>query len=124
MGKPAVGLKMGSGGLLDYTCFDNVIHWYFCSVCGVRCFDFTGESELGTATTNIEGEQVPAWRPRKEGWKDNVTGYLSVNAATLEPGQPGLDLREWHEKSWIQYLDCKEEVGEDRFGEPYAGGMY
>jgi hypothetical protein len=23
------GLKMGQGGLLDYTCFDNLIHWFF-----------------------------------------------------------------------------------------------
>lgn len=122
MGKGAVGLKMGSGGLLDYTCFDKQIHWYFCSICGVRCFDFTGKSEL--ITTTLEGKEVRAWKPKKEGWKENQTGYLSINACTLEQDQEGLDLREWHEKRWIGYLDCKEEVGEDRFGEPYPGGIY
>jgi hypothetical protein len=29
--------------------------------------------------------------------------YLTVNASTLEAGQEGLDLREWHEKGWIRY---------------------
>ena len=71
-----------------------------------------------------EGRGVRAWKPKKEGWTENGTGYLSVNAATLEQDQEGLDLREWHEKGWIGYLDCKEEVGDDRFETPYEGGMY
>jgi hypothetical protein len=29
-------LRIGEGGLLDCTCFEKEIHWYFCSVCGVR----------------------------------------------------------------------------------------
>jgi len=60
-------------------------------------------------------------------------GYLSINATSLEPGQEGLDLREWwvaleskrraltggrHEKGWITYLDCLEEKGEDRLHVP------
>jgi hypothetical protein len=50
--------------------------------------------------------------------------YLSVNAHTLEPGQEGLDLREWTEKGWIAYLDMKDQVGESRLGEPHEGGIY
>ena len=118
----AKGLKLGPGGLHDYVCFDEDIHWYFCSVCGVRCFDFSGDSEF--TTTALEGKEVRAWKPKSEGWKENTTGYVSINAYTLDPDQQGLDLREWHEKGWISYLDYKDEVGEDRFGEPYPGGMY
>jgi hypothetical protein len=49
---------------------------------------------------------------------------LSVNASTLEPGQEGLDLKEWTEKGWIAYLDYKYEVGERRLRKPHDGGMY
>lgn len=52
------------------------------------------------------------------------TGYLSINAASLDPGQEGCDLREWTEKEWVVYLDCLEEVGENRAGKPHVGGMY
>jgi hypothetical protein len=116
------GLKMGQGGLLDYLCFDKDIHWYFCSNCGVRCFAFTGEAEV--VTTQVEGKDVKAWKPKKEGWEENKTGYLSVNAVTLDQDQEGLDLREWHEKLWISYLDTKEWVGEERLRLPYPGGIY
>lgn len=53
-----------------------------------------------------------------------MTGSLSVNAATLDPDQEGLDLREWTEKGWIAYLDMRSEEGEARLGRPHTGGMY
>jgi hypothetical protein len=64
---------------------------------------------------------VRAWRPRREGWRENQTGYLSVNAVTLELAE-GLDLRAWHERGWISYLDCREYVGQDRLGSRILGG--
>ncbi len=65
------------------------------------------------------------WMIKREGWnEDTGSSYLSVNTATLEPDQEGLDLREWAEKGWIQYFDSRHEVGEDRLREPHVGGMY
>ena len=118
-------LNPTSGGLLDYTCFDKLIHWYFCGTCGVRCFALGGEGELREVDEpGGEGKKIKVWMPKKEGWEENDTGYLSVNATTLEPGQEGLNLNEWTEKGWIAYLDCKNEAEEDRLGKPHEGGMY
>jgi hypothetical protein len=69
-------------------------------------------------------EEVKVWKARTEGWEDTVTGYLSVNATTLDQRQEGLDLRKWHERGWICYMDCKDEAGYERFREPYEGSMY
>lgn len=69
------------------------------------------------------GEKVKAWKPKTEGWIEGDTGYFSVNAHTLDAGQEGLDLREWHERGWIVYLDVTIE-GKPRFGKPHDGGMY
>jgi len=73
---------------------------------------------------DMERKMVKVWTPKEEGWKEGETGYLSVNAATLDAGQEGLDMREWTEKGWITYLDAKDEVGEARLGVPHEGGMY
>jgi hypothetical protein len=110
------------GGLSDYTCFEKTIHFYFCPKCGVRCFAFSGDSEL--REIEVGGEKQQVWTPKREGWIENKTGYLSVNGVTLEPGQEGLNMKEWHEKGWIQYLDAKNDVEEDRLGEPHEGGIY
>lgn len=115
-------LNPTEGGLNDYTCFDNRIHWYFCSKCAVRCFAFSGEGEIREVEVNKETKEV--WTPKRQGWVEKTTGYLSVNATTLEPGQAGLNLKEWTEKGWIAYLDMKDEAAEARLGEPYDGGMY
>lgn len=68
------------------------------------------------------------WKCKSEGWVESETGYLSVNAVTLEPDQEGLDLREWTEKGWIAYLDTRGETLEvcepARMGRPHDGGMY
>jgi len=71
----------------------------------------------------IAGETTKAWVP-KEPWMEGNGTYLSVNAATLDAGQEGLDLREWAEKGWIAYLDWLGETKEDRLGKPHEGGMY
>lgn len=109
----------------DYTCFEANIHWYFCRKCAVRCFAFAGESEV--SEREIDGVKTKVWSAKKEGWIEGLsegTGYLSVNAATLDADQEGLDLREWTEKGWIAYLDIKNSLGEDRLVAPHPGGMY
>lgn len=109
--------------LKDYTCIDHILHWYFCPTCAVRCFSFSGQREV--AEVDIEGLGIrKVWKPKLEGWIEPVTGSLSVNAATLDPDQEGLDLREWTEKGWIAYLDMRSEEGEARLGRPHTGGMY
>ena len=128
------GLKLadaGEEGLKDYTCFTARTHWYFCSRCGVRCFAFMGHGEIRDVSyRDEEGEEkrVRGWTPKREGWREGTENgcYLSFNAATLEPGQEGErgDLRVWHEKGWISYLDQLNEVEEDRIGRPCQGGMY
>jgi hypothetical protein len=109
--------------LLDYTCFEERIHWYFCGKCGVRCFAFSGEGEVRDVL-GVDGKEVKAWTCKQEGWVEAKTGYLSVNAATLDADQDGLDLRQWTEKGWISYLDCKNGPVDPRLGKPHQGGMY
>jgi hypothetical protein len=111
-------------GLGDYTCFDGIIHWLFCKNCAVRCFAFGGEGEV--TEKEIDGKKMKVWAPKKNDGRPqggDVT-YLSINAQTLEPGQEGLDLKEWHEKKWVCYLDSLDETEEDRYGEPHRGGTY
>lgn len=117
--------------LLDYTCFDKRIHWYFCGKCGVRCFAFAGEGEISEVDLDkMEGKKEPkgllkkVWKPKAENWIEGKTGYLSVNATTLEPEQQGLDLREWTEKQWITYLDVLHSVRKEDSFVPHEGGMY
>jgi hypothetical protein len=116
----------------DYTCNDGNIRWYFCKSCGVRCFAFWGQGEVTELDVEAwkggdeKGEVREVWRAKREGWKEGMggTGYLSVNAMTLDQGQEGLDLREWVEKKWVCYLDCKEEKEENRYDRPHDVGAY
>ena len=112
--------------LSDYTCFEKVVHWYFCGKCGVHCFSFNGASEVKEA--EVDGEKMKIWAPKAEGWAEAKgmwrRSYLSVNAQTLEPNQEGLNLLEWTEKQWIAYIDCLYMEGEARLKTPYPGGTY
>jgi hypothetical protein len=116
------------------------LHFYFCKTCGVRCFTFFGTGELhGSNEPDSRGHESekPYWQPKREGWLEyrefddegkekERTGYLSVNAATLEAGQEGGDLRVWQDRKWLYYIDCLEDEkpGEDRKEYPHSGGMW
>jgi hypothetical protein len=121
---------LDEAGLSDYLCSDKTLHWRFCSNCGVRCFTFMGEGEVvdvdmeAAAGKQSEGEMTRVWKCKVEGWKEGKTGYLSVNALTIEQGQEGFDLREIVDKKWIAYLDCKDYKEEDRFDYPQEGGTW
>jgi hypothetical protein len=95
-------------------------------MCGVRCFTFKGEAEV--KEMEVEGERKEVWCVKREGWFEQdgqkQKGYLSINAVTLDPGQPGLDLREWTEKGWIAYIDRRENTRPDQMGRPHEGDMY
>jgi hypothetical protein len=114
--------------------------WYFCKDCGVRVFAVVGVWEqvkldvgewAGGVEKSGEGEMRKVWRSRgttkmveKDGGEVEVPyHYLSVNAVTLEPGGE-VDLKMWHEKGWIGYIDSRFRKGEMRLGEPHDGGMY
>lgn len=72
-----------------------------------------------------EGKMTTVWRPKKEGWQEERTAGLRVNAISLDAGQEGLDLREWHDKGWIAYFDgLNDDKDSARKGTPYPGGMY
>jgi hypothetical protein len=108
----------------DYTCFEGLIHWLFCKKCAVRCFAFSGEGEVSQKEMN--GVVTKFWAPKVDDRHRNggPGSYLSVNGQTLEPGQEGLDLKDWHEKKWVCYLDTLDEKEEDRYGVPQRGGTY
>jgi hypothetical protein len=121
---------LDEAGLSDYKCSDNVLRWFFCSNCGVRCFTFTGESEVVDVDLEVvlgkdsEGKTTKVWKCKAEGWKESKMAYLSVNALTIEQGQEGFDLREILDKKWLAYLDCKEYKEKDRFDYPQVGGTW
>ncbi|KAG4025302.1 hypothetical protein MFRU_061g00210 [Monilinia fructicola] len=134
-------------GVKTYRCFDQTSDWWFCGTCGVRPFAVGLDLRNGeirkvnlreTGVTEVNGKEVregerEVWMCPKGGkgvdgktveWEEGKTGYLSVNATALEAGQEGCDLREWHEKGWINYLDCLDRKEENRLGRPWRGGMY
>jgi hypothetical protein len=115
--------------------------WYFCKSCGVRTFTAFGswtevEIDVGQwqgcgrdGTGSGVTEKVWIVKPGPERTMmfngQSVTRplhYLSVNAVTLE----GVNLREWHEKGWMFYINRRDEEKpmDMRVGEPHEGGMY
>jgi hypothetical protein len=116
--------------------------WWFCSKCGVRCFTTRAPVEraevevpvqslqrLGLRDSSAESDavKVPAWKLVKEGFGESIhggTNYFSLNAVTLDAQQPGLDLAEWHERQWVQYVDSLTDRKGWLTGKPHPGGIY
>ncbi|KAF2741314.1 hypothetical protein EJ04DRAFT_530376 [Polyplosphaeria fusca] len=118
--------------LSNYKCSDMVTNWVFCPTCGVRCIAFAGPK---TETVEIDLETwlgkesagkttTTVWKMKDQDWDETKGDYFTVNATTLDVGQEGLDLREWHEKGWIVYLDCLDYKEDNRHGRPHRGGQY
>jgi hypothetical protein len=105
------------------------INWYFCKNCGCRPFATSGQWEQKDLDINKwagrEGgdgkmEKVLVFKDEEEG----AYNYMSVNAVTLETGEGGVDLKEWHEKGWIAYVENREKKEKTLGGpKPHAGGM-
>lgn len=123
----------------DYRVFSKKNGWYFCKQCGVRVFGVAGVWESthvnveqwasgksdGTGNTQSVMMSRPTTRTREVDGKEVTEPYhyLSVNAVTLEPSED-IDLRMWHEKGWVGYVDCRDRKGPPRTEQPYEGGMY
>lgn len=129
------GIEQEGSKVREYKCNVGKSTWYFCGVCGVRCFtvcaDKTETVDIELPSSVLQGkgdgtEKVKVWRIAKEGFREGKgkSGYFSLNAATLEAGQEGLDLRQWHENGWLAYCDSLDNEGPWRFGRPHRGGMY
>lgn len=87
----------------------------------MRCFALAGEGEI--RIEEVDGEKREIWGFKAKEWEEDGSGYLSVNAVTLEP-QDGLDLREWVEKGWIAYFDDSKEDGDQKMGIPHPRDMF
>jgi len=123
----------------DYRVFSKKNGWYFCKKCGVRVFgvgglwepmhvdveQWAGEKSKGGAKQQLVMRSKPTTRTREVSGEEVTEPYhyVSVNAVTLEPGEE-IDLRMWHDKGWIVYMDCRERTGKPRVEKPYDGGMY
>ena len=111
-------------------------HSLFCKTCGVRCFFIEGEGEINEidlvaagvdlkkAKVEGNGTKVKVFQPKAEGWQEEKKDWFRVNAMTLDARQEGLDLREWTEKKWIQYVNQLDEVQGCDYERPYSGGAY
>jgi hypothetical protein len=130
--------KASDSGMTGYLCNAQKSTWYFCSICGVRCFTIRGDTENAEVeveskvlrTLGLEAKEegvtkVKVCKPAKEGWQEERggTSYFSLNATTLNEGQEGLDLRAFHENRWIGYVDSLDRTAEDGI-KPHRGGMY
>jgi hypothetical protein len=124
----------------DYRCFAKFSGWYFCKTCGVRVVAMSSawdqveidvEKWAGTKKEGEEEKLQKVWKPKgepseveKDGKKVMKPFYLSVNAVTLELSED-TDLRKWHEKGWVAYVESRRNDGTPtRLGEPHEGGMY
>jgi len=120
-------------GLGDYTCFSSQIHFYFCPECGNRCFSFAGEggiverdldAVLGSQGKSEGEKKTSVWMVKDDRDARGGKGpYLSINAHTIEVDQ-GLEMRKLTEDKVVQYIDCRESVGDLRYDFPHAGGSF
>jgi hypothetical protein len=124
----------------DYRAFSKTQGWYFCKSCGVRVFGVAAEWEkvdidvekwAERKSSEEEGKLQPVLKTKATTRTRTVDGkevtkdyhYVSINAVTLEPGDE-IDLRMWHEKGWLLYVDCRSRTEGPRLGKPHEGGMY
>lgn len=130
----------------NYQCFKRLVNWFFCPKCGIRCFgvaarwkrDYIEHMRFNMAISSEEGNQItvkgqdgeqriPVLRLDPEGYKENQTGYFTLNALTIDQDQAHgsrLDLRRIVDNKWLEYLDHKEGNAETRYDYPQEGGTW
>jgi hypothetical protein len=130
--------------LKAYKCGEKVNPQLFCPTCGVKVLIARAEKEdafgkvvtRDLSTIGLSNSQLKALGFENEDGAKNVKGYvpvdewspehlLRVNAYALDGDQKGLDLREWQEKGWIQYVNWYDEVrGASSHERPFHFGAY
>ncbi|KAL4982464.1 hypothetical protein BDW68DRAFT_170737 [Aspergillus falconensis] len=109
----------------NYQCFKRLVNWFFCPKCGIRCFGVAARLERDyidprrfsmaisseeegkqiTAIKGLDGKQrIPVLRLGPEGYKENQTGYFTLNALTIDQDQAHgsrLDLRRIVDNKWL-----------------------
>jgi hypothetical protein len=123
----------------DYRCNTGEFSFFFCKTCGGKCFIFCGPREAAEVSLDeiglpaamlgdeveVKDGKIKVWRGKQGVFDESKRmGFLSVNAHTLDAGQEGMNLREWHEKGWIMYVDCLAGKGKAQYGKPHEGGVY
>ncbi|KAJ2975950.1 hypothetical protein NQ176_g5228 [Zarea fungicola] len=114
----------------DYRTSDQLLHFFFCKTCGVRCLIFYGSGEtvdIDLGAAGVKGYEVGnttrVWRA-----KDVPPGtYISVNGHTIDAGQDGFDMRELTEKKNVMYIDNYfegEKKRPARWDGPHPDGSY
>jgi hypothetical protein len=104
----------------------------------VRCFATAGpwiKDEIGRdlvekalSLETFEGrDRLSVWRMDPALYQEQQTGYVSVNALTIDQDQlheQSLDLRQLVDQKVVEYMDCKERKGEKRYAYPHEGGTW
>jgi hypothetical protein len=132
--------------LTNYKCGEKRLDLLFCPTCGVRALvsllppgDSFGEivtkdlSDIGLSQSQLKQlgfqDEADAKAVKVcvtgDAWQEGRTHMLRVNAQTLDANQEGLDVREWHEKKWVQYVNWLDEVrGASSYDRPFHSGTY
>lgn len=114
----------------DYRTGDGVLRFLFCKTCAVRCFIFAGddgEEITDVAVPGIDEKIEKAWRPKPDGGHPKMGHYISINAHTIDAGQPQFDMRTLTEDNKVMYCDCyspEEDEAPMRYGRPQENGCY
>jgi hypothetical protein len=108
-----------------YTCLTHTNGWRFCSQCGCSPFASAGTYEVVEKEITLPDGSTAT----RKVWKlhddtDKQASYLSVNMHTIDVNQPGFDLRQFHEKGMIRYLDRLDDETPKAGDVPYPGGLY
>jgi hypothetical protein len=80
--------------------------------------------DLKLAGIEGDGTKVKVWKIKDSGWIEERNGALRINATSLEPKQEGLDLREFVERGWVEYVEFLDNSRESQYGKPFEGGCY
>lgn len=118
----------------DYLTEDKEIHFLFCKTCGVRCLSTNATGEVvnvDAAALRLpdagSGAPTKAWRAIKGSGHPDYGTYVSINAHTVDAGQPEFDMRELTESKCVRYVDTYSDTGKElpgRWDKPHDHGCY
>ncbi|KAJ1706019.1 hypothetical protein AFGD_011563 [Aspergillus flavus] len=128
--------------LANYKCQNGHINWFFCPTCGVRCFatvphwkqDQIDIEKISAAVPKLDlpgveesTKTVTVWRMDPDTFQEDVTGYLTINALTIDQDQAhgkNIDLRQLVDNKWVQYSDWNMRQHESRYDYPQERGTW